>query len=101
MILCVLFRIAAINTHPNQKKWQSSIRRRKLLRRSDIYTRCSPSQFLVLLMGINQENCRMVSRRIEDTLHRYLKGDNVRLASSICFRWLFFPEEKNSGSPRW
>lgn len=34
------------------------------LRRGDSYTRYSPSQFLVLLMGTNKENCGMIFERI-------------------------------------
>lgn len=34
------------------------------LRRGDLYTRYSPNQFLILLMGINQEDCEITYNRI-------------------------------------
>lgn len=37
---------------------------RSCLRRGDSYTRYSPSQFLVLLVGTNKENCGMIFDRI-------------------------------------
>lgn len=36
----------------------------KSLREGDVYTKYSPSQYLILLMGTNQENCEIVYRRI-------------------------------------
>lgn len=37
---------------------------KKSLRRGDSYTKYSPSQFLVMLIGTNRENCDMIFRRI-------------------------------------
>lgn len=37
---------------------------KKSLRKGDSYTRYSPSQFLILLVGTNQENCSIVEKRI-------------------------------------
>ena len=34
------------------------------LRRCDSFTRYSPAQFLVLLVGTNRENCQLISDRI-------------------------------------
>lgn len=34
------------------------------LRRSDSFTRYSPSQYLALLIGTSQENCSLISKRI-------------------------------------
>lgn len=38
------------------------------LRRGDIYTKYSASQYLLLLVGTNQENCDLVYRRIRHRL---------------------------------
>lgn len=38
---------------------------RNTLRKSDAFTKYSPSQFLVMLMGTNEENCQIVIDRIE------------------------------------
>lgn len=40
------------------------------LRRGDSFTRFSPSQFLILLVGINKENCRVICDRIESYFSR-------------------------------
>nr|WP_162990848.1 BTAD domain-containing putative transcriptional regulator [Maliibacterium massiliense] len=52
---------------------------RAALRRSDVYTRYSPSQFLVLLMNINQENCKMVAGRMEVLFRKFVRGKGLRL----------------------
>ena len=38
------------------------------LRRGDSFSKYSPSQFLILLVGVNQENCDMIFRRIAGVL---------------------------------
>lgn len=49
------------------------------LRRSDIYTCCSPNQWLILLIGVKQEECRELYSRI------YMKfRENVAERMSIC-----------------
>ena len=50
------------------------------LRRSDIYTRYSKSQFLVLLMKIDQENCRMVMGRIANNFRRFCRDKDIKMA---------------------
>ncbi len=40
------------------------------LRRGDLYTRYGPCQFLILLIGLNRENCETVSKRIEAKFNR-------------------------------
>lgn len=37
---------------------------RSSLRRGDCFTKYSPSQFLILVIGANQENCQMIYKRI-------------------------------------
>ena len=36
----------------------------RALRRSDVYAKYSASQYLVLLMGVGEENCMVVGKRI-------------------------------------
>ncbi|HCT65175.1 MAG TPA: hypothetical protein DIC60_07950 [Lachnospiraceae bacterium] len=52
------------------------------LRRGDLYTRYSPNQFLVLLIGINYENCSVVSNRIITCFHDEKRVRGVRLQHS-------------------
>lgn len=52
------------------------------LRRGDLYTRYSPNQFLVLLIGINYENCSVVSERIITRFRDEKKIRGVRLQHS-------------------
>lgn len=52
------------------------------LRRGDLYTRYSPNQFLVLLIGINYENCSVVSERIISRFRDEKKIRGVRLQHS-------------------
>lgn len=49
------------------------------LRRGDIFTRYSKRQYLILLVGINQENCNLVMRRIEYKFRSTFKGKGWRL----------------------
>lgn len=53
------------------------------LRRGDFFSRYSTSQYLVLLMGINQENCEMVFRRIEDKFRRDYRGRGTKLSYKV------------------
>jgi hypothetical protein len=69
---------------------------RNSLRRGDLYTRYGPSQFLLLLIGITQENCGLVIRRIEQQF-----GQEVA-SRGLNFRWeietisSIVPEEKET-----
>ncbi|QWT54987.1 hypothetical protein KP626_07735 [Christensenella sp. MSJ-20] len=54
---------------------------RNSLRRGDICTRYSPSQFLLLLMDINQENCKVVANRIRDQFLRNIRRRDLRVHS--------------------
>ncbi|MDL2224916.1 hypothetical protein LJC20_01740 [Eubacteriales bacterium OttesenSCG-928-M02] len=47
------------------------------LRRGDVYTRYSTSQFLLLLMDINQENCHLVAKRLRANFYNNYRGRNV------------------------
>ncbi len=49
------------------------------LRRGDAYTRYSPSQFLLMLMEINQENCMVVADRLRRNFYQHPKMNQVRL----------------------
>jgi DNA-binding SARP family transcriptional activator len=50
------------------------------LRRGDFFSRYSTKQYLMLLMGINQENCDIVFRRIEDRFRSEFRGKGVKIA---------------------
>lgn len=69
------------------------------LRRGDSFTKYSPSQFLVLLVGTNRENCDLIFRRIQNRFseehkswQKYLEyyvssvADLENDNSRICFR---------------
>lgn len=47
---------------------------RASLRRGDIYTRAEGDRFLILLTGINQENCNIVIRRIDESYTNLRRG---------------------------
>lgn len=74
------------------------------LRRGDLYTRYSPNQFLVLLVGINYENCSIVSDRIFFRFRDEKKIRGVRLqhsATSGADVHMEHPNLKFSGSSIW
>lgn len=50
------------------------------LRRGDAYTRYSPSQFLLMLMEINQESCNIVAERLRQHFYRGSKMKDIRLS---------------------
>ena len=49
------------------------------LRRSDVYARYSPSQFVLMLMEIKQENCSIVADRLRYFFYRNAKMNRTRL----------------------
>lgn len=53
------------------------------LRRGDLYTRYSPSQYLYLLVGINQENCQIVFHRIEKHFKKEIKNSQGSLKYKV------------------
>lgn len=70
----------SINTEDIQKvtaSFHKSIR--VSLRKSDIYTRCSPTQFLILLMGTNLENAKKTMHRVETSFRRSTRNKDARI----------------------
>ncbi|MEI6100636.1 MAG: bacterial transcriptional activator domain-containing protein [Eubacteriales bacterium] len=49
------------------------------LRRGDVYARYSPTQFILLLMDIGEENCKIVSGRIQERFFTQIKDSDVKL----------------------
>ncbi len=49
------------------------------LRRGDLFTRYSPNQFLVLLIGIKQEDCEITYGRINEKFREKCSGQKVRV----------------------
>lgn len=49
------------------------------LRKGDLYTRYSASQYLYLLVGINQENCRLVFERVENNFRKSIKNKPITI----------------------
>lgn len=56
----------------------------KTLRSSDVYTRYSSSQYIVILMDANEENGKMVAERILENFHKLQKTDTFVVQSDIC-----------------
>lgn len=55
------------------------------LRRSDVSTRYSSKQIIVLLMNTNAENGEMVASRILECFHKLYKGNNVSIDYGIAY----------------
>lgn len=49
------------------------------LRRGDLFTRYSPNQFLVLLIGIKQEDCEITYGRINERFREKCTGQKIRI----------------------
>ncbi len=58
---------------------QMELQLRKNLRRGDTISRCSTSQFIVMLAGANFENSNMVCRRILAAYHKAYPRANVKV----------------------
>lgn len=54
------------------------------LRKSDIVTRFSPTQYILLLSNLNYENCEMVLKRISDNFQRRFREDSIEILSTQC-----------------
>lgn len=54
------------------------------LRNSDVYTRYSSSQYIVILMDADEENGKMVADRILNTFYKMQKNDAFVVKSDIC-----------------
>lgn len=52
---------------------------KEALRKGDLYTRYSASQYLYLLVGINQENCRLVFERVESNFRKNIKNKPITI----------------------
>lgn len=68
------------------------------LRRGDVFARYSPAQFIVLLMDINQENCKKVTSRISDSFYKQTKSRRFtwKTASAIDVDRVMLPEKKEA-----
>lgn len=53
------------------------------LRRSDIYTRYSPSQILILLFGVGKENCGIIYNRILQNYKKLSSGHRIGISYHI------------------
>ena len=62
------------------------------LRRGDSFTKYNPSQFLVLLMGTNEENCQIVIDRISNRFAAEHKSWAQRLECSVSSLYDMKPE---------
>lgn len=74
------------------------------LRRGDIYTRAEDDRFLILLMGINRENCSIVIQRIDECyteLRRGSRGPAVTLHYKMAPVGDMSPQQWKSGSVNW
>lgn len=74
------------------------------LRRGDIYTRAEDDRFLILLMGINRENCSIVIQRIDEcytALRRGSRSPAVTLHYKMAPVGNMEPQQWRSGSVNW
>lgn len=83
MVLCTITdKEDSTPNKDNLKHWALSFHKsvNQTLRHSDTYTRCRPNQFLILLMGTNQENSRTVMKRVENAFKKNsrTKGASLR-----------------------
>lgn len=75
------------------------------LRRGDLYTRYNPNQFLVLLLGINKENCSIVADRIVRRYKELYTGRGSRLRYKVVSAAEFQSESESlsfkAGTLKW
>ena len=58
---------------------------RRTLRKGDLYTRYSRNQYLVLLLDVSQEDCRIVIERINKTFENPNRKNYLKYnVSSLC-----------------
>lgn len=55
----------------------------QVLRQGDVYTRFSSSQYLILLNGIQDENCTMIFERIQERFQKVNKNPDCRLVCHV------------------
>lgn len=80
LMLCTLTRVkekSAVSEKQASGELKEAIK--ISLRRGDFYTRYNEWQYLIMLPGINQENCSKVSSRIEATFSRNVKKSAYRI----------------------
>lgn len=69
---------------------------KEVLRKGDIFTRYSPNQYLILLMGIDYEKCEIVFKRIRKKFNllcnKKCSGIYYSVASAVDTKWV---EEKS------
>lgn len=82
IMLCTL-RAERVGANPQEREKEVSLLLkeaiRKTLRRGDFYTKYNEKQYLIMLSGINQENCGKVSGRINDTFRELLKRNDYKV----------------------
>ena len=74
LMLCTLNFINIETDDENQKYYSELLREsiQKAVRKGDFYTRYNIQQYLVMLIGITQENCTLVSKRISKEFNKRL-----------------------------
>lgn len=74
LMLCTLNFINIETDDENQKYYSELLREsiQKAVRKGDFYTRYNIQQYLVMLIGITQENCTLVSKRINIEFNKRL-----------------------------
>ena len=65
------------------------------LRRGDFYTRYNAGQYLVMLSGINQENCSKVSKRIDTSLRKMIRRMEYKVDYFVASVAEISPEQEN------
>ena len=72
LMLCTLNFINIETDDENQKYYSELLREsiQKAVRKGDFYTRYNIQQYLVMLIGITQENCTLVSKRINKEFNK-------------------------------
>lgn len=85
LMLCTLtdYEGKVIQNQEKLKKRSELLRKTigQVLRRSDVYAKYSASQYLILLMGVGEENCTVVGKRISRNF-RDLSGKQAEVAIS-------------------
>lgn len=74
LMLCTLDFTNIEADDENQKYYSELLREsiQKAVRKGDFYTRYNIQQYLVMLIGITQENCTLVSKRINIEFNKRL-----------------------------
>ncbi len=82
IMLCTL-RIERVSANSQEREREVSLLLkeaiRKTLRRGDFYTKYNEKQYLIMLSGINQENCGKVSGRINSNFRELMKRNDYKV----------------------